>query len=68
MQIGVSGYFLAEEIEIYFEVKKCSEILSCEVVGSRNRFSTAKSGFKLHQIIIKKTAGFYPGCFDFMLY
>ncbi len=45
-QISVSGYFLAEEIVIYFEVKKCSEMLSCAVVGSRNRFSTAKSGFK----------------------
>ncbi len=46
MQVGVSGYFLAEEIVIYFEIKKSSEILSCAVVGSRNRFSTAKSGFK----------------------
>ncbi len=52
MQVGVSGYFLAEEIVIYFEVKKCSEMLSCAAVGSRNRFSTAKSGLK--QQFIKK--------------
>ncbi len=45
-QIGVSGYFVAEEIVIYFKIKKCSEMLSCAAVGSRNRFSTAKSGFK----------------------
>ncbi len=50
MQVGVSGYFLAEEIVIYFEVKKCSEILSCAAVGSRNRFSTAKFGFKSSQL------------------
>ncbi len=47
MQIGVSGYFLAEKIVICFEVKKCSEILSCAAVESRNRFSTAKSGFNV---------------------
>ncbi len=45
MQVSVPGYFLAEEIVIYSEVKKCSEILSCAAVGSRNRFSTAKSGY-----------------------
>ncbi len=50
MQIGVSGYFLAEEIVIYFKIKKCSEMLSCAAVGSRNRFSTAKSGFNLRSL------------------
>ncbi len=55
MQVGVSGYFLAEEIVIYFEVKKCSEILSCAAVGSRNRFSTAKSGLN-HEL---KRISFY---------
>ena len=44
MQISVPGYFLAEEIVNYFEVKKCSEMLSCAAFGSRNRFSIAKSG------------------------
>ncbi len=52
MQIGVSGYFLPEKIVIYFEVKKCSEILSCAAVESRNRFSTAKSGFKISKTAI----------------
>lgn len=37
-QISVSGYFLDEIIVNYFEFKKCSERLSCEVFGSRSKF------------------------------
>jgi len=46
IQISVSGHFFTEAIVNYFKAKKCSERLSCAVVGSRNRFSTAKSGLK----------------------
>lgn len=44
IQLSVSGYFLDEEIVNYFDVKKCSEMLSGEAVGSRYRFYAAKSG------------------------
>jgi len=50
IQVSVSGYFLAEEIVSYFEVKKWSYMLRCEVVGSRNRLSTAKSGIRCKAI------------------
>jgi len=35
IQIGISRYFLNEEIVNYLEVKKCSERLSCEALGRR---------------------------------
>jgi len=43
----ISGYLLAEVIVNYFEVKKCSEMSYCAAVGSRNRITTAKSGFNI---------------------
>jgi len=43
IQTSVSSYFLAEKIVNYFEDKKCSVMLTCAAVGSRNRFSTEKT-------------------------
>jgi len=57
IQIGISGYFLDEEIVNYLGVKKCSERPGCEAVGSRNRFSITKSG--LNEILRFFTIKFY---------
>jgi len=46
IQLSVSGYFLVEKIVTYFEVKRCSEMLSCAVVVSCYIFSTAKYRLK----------------------
>jgi len=43
IQISVSVYFSEEEIIGYFTVKKCSELLSCEVVKCRHKFLTSKT-------------------------
>jgi hypothetical protein len=45
IEMSISGYFLIEEIVNYFDVKKCSEMVSYTAFGSLNIFSTAKPAF-----------------------
>ncbi len=48
----MAGYFLAEKIENYFELKN---VLSCEKVRSPNKLLSSKAGFKLVVIAVNAT-------------
>jgi len=43
---GVSGYFLADKVVNYFDVKRCSKSLVMAVFYCCDSFSTATFGFK----------------------